>query len=147
MCVTVSCKLTRQTPFIQCNCKLAEGPAYDHRTDTLFWLDIEQKRVYWCTFSVEEKASRTDYRYVTVAESVTVLALTTTPGVFVVGAKCGYARLDLRAQMEKAEGTDLAGSAVLEYVAVVHKEKNQKLRFNDGYVDSKGRFFAGTMVE
>lgn len=77
-----------------------------------------------------------------VKEPIGVLGLTKTPGVFVVGAKKGFGIIDLRA----LKSGDVAE---IEYKKIVHtsEEDLKKLRFNDGYVDAQGRFFAGSMVE
>ncbi|VVT46685.1 uncharacterized protein SAPINGB_P001336 [Magnusiomyces paraingens] len=143
-----------KVPFILCNCKLAEGPTYDYRTNTLFWLDIERKRVYWADFvqpSESDLEPIDQFYFVVVPESVTVLGLTDTPGIFVVGAKRGYAKLDLTKEIKLSKTPEYVkrhiGDVNIKYIEVVHENEDSYLRFNDGAVDGAGRFYAGSMVD
>lgn len=153
---------------------MAEGPTYDSRTDKLYWLDIEQKRVYFSHSRLEpffnslknsSSSFSPSFSFVSIPETVSVLGLTKIPNVFIVGAKHGYATLDLRPFIDTNTNTDTNTESdkidthyttQLKYISKILQNDNNNsdssfdptwLRFNDGGVDSAGRFFAGTMVE
>lgn len=72
------------------------------------------------------------------------------PGIFVVGAKKGFAKLDLREYINGTKQCSADKTVELSYISVVHNmedKESEKMRFNDGYIDANGRFFAGTMVD
>lgn len=120
----------------------------------MYWIDIQQKRVYWSNSLNPSSAEPSSFfSYITASDVIGVLGLTKTPGVLVVGAKRGFAKLDLRnVKANSSDNVDVVGEIVqLEYICVVHDhekdDSSSKMRFNDGSVDSEGRFFAGTMVD
>lgn len=102
--------------------------------------------------AVEASANANELiRVVNVGEPVGALALTPEPGVLAVAAKRGFGLLDLRPFSFSSTVASLQnpGAATIEYKKVVHKSDRdvEQLRFNDGYVDARGRFFAGSMAE
>ena len=103
---------------------LGEGPAWDARTQTLYWLDILNKRVY----AGSDLLAELDDLIGCIAPRKCgglVLALTGEEGRFSF------------ASLEPASGK-LTGLASLE-------NEPSKHRFNDGKCDPRGRFLAGTM--
>jgi len=103
---------------------LGEGPSWDARTNTLYWLDIKGHMVH-----VFDPHTGLD-KSIDVGESVGCAA-PTKDGHLVLGLKNGLAILDL-------------ATAKLNFFArpEAHLPGN---RFNDGKCDPAGRFLAGTM--
>lgn len=128
---------TKET-FIKSKNRLAEGPTYDTRIDHLFWVDITGRQINWISYTNPDTIFR-----VNVNHPIGVIALTSTPKKLLVGAKLGFGLIDL---------TDAKGDAENVQVKYIHKihtssEDSEKMRFNDGYVDAKGRFYAGSMAD
>ena len=98
---------------------LGEGPVWDARTQTLYWMDILNKRVY-----AEDNvlAQLDDFVGCIAPRAGGGLALTT---------RFGFASLE-------------AGSAKVTPLASPGNEPANN-RFNDGKCDPRGRFLAGTM--
>jgi sugar lactone lactonase YvrE len=103
---------------------LGEGPAWEARTNLLYWLDIKGHTVH-----LYDPQNRTD-RSIDVGQQ-TGCAAPTKDGNLILGLKTGLATLDL-------------ATAKLDFIArpEVHLPGN---RFNDGKCDPAGRFLAGTM--
>ena len=98
---------------------LGEGPVWDSRTQTLYWIDILNKRVY-----AEDNvlAQLDDFIGCIAPRTGGGLALTT---------RFGFASLE-------------SGSAKVTPLASPGNEPANN-RFNDGKCDPRGRFLAGTM--
>lgn len=104
---------------------LGEGPIWDHREDTLYWVDIERRELWSFTpgldavgrFELEHKPS--------------ALALHAAGGLLVAtsGGLMRWSAATARAQPIHPGPVELPSG-----------------RFNDGAVDSQGRFWVGTMV-
>lgn len=121
--------------FIASKNRLAEGPTYDARTHRFYWVDITNNQINWIEYDDPETIHRVKTNH-----PVGVIALTSQPNKLLVGAKLGFGFVDLTTPIETAE---------IDYVLKVHTEEPDasELRFNDGYVDAKGRFYAGSMVD
>ena len=104
--------------------QLGEGPLWDDRRQRLLFVDIMRGHVHEF-----DPATESD-RIHMVGESVGAVALTTR-GDWLLATKSGFSRLD-------PETGDVSPVATIE----ADQPKN---RMNDGYVDSRGRFWAGTM--
>uniref|UniRef100_A0A060TBD5 ARAD1D34386p n=1 Tax=Blastobotrys adeninivorans TaxID=409370 RepID=A0A060TBD5_BLAAD len=125
--------------FLEPHARLAESPIYDHRNDVFAWVDIIDKKVFWMdNYSTAAGESKPSYKWAKVNSNLGVICLTKTPMVYVVGAKLGFAKLDLRNAQGNGEEVDV------EYLQQVQTE-DEDLRFNDGFIDPAGRFFAGSM--
>ena len=98
---------------------LGEGPAWDARTQTLYWLDILKKLVYAGSNLLIE-----------LDDFVGCIAPRTNGGL-VLTQRLGFASLEV-------------GSAKLNLVSILENEPSNN-RFNDGKCDPRGRFLAGTM--
>jgi sugar lactone lactonase YvrE len=103
---------------------LGEGPAWDARTDTLYWLDIKSHAVH-----IFDPKTGVD-KSIDVGEQVGCAAPTRN-GNLILGLKTGLAALDL-------------STAKLDFFArpEAHLPGN---RFNDGKCDPAGRFLLGSM--
>ena len=104
--------------------ELGEGPLWDDRRRRLLFVDIMRGHVYEF-----DPSTKTD-RVLDVGEPVGAVALTTR-GDWIVAAKSGFSRLD-------------PDTGALTPIAAVEADR-PRTRMNDGYVDSRGRLWAGTM--
>lgn len=104
--------------------RLGEGPIWSTGEQSLYWVDIENK-----TFS-RWKPETGSYEVFPVGTQVGVLALRANGGL-VLATEKGFAYWDEQTQNLKV---------------IAHPEADQpQRRFNDGAVDCRGRFWAGTM--
>jgi sugar lactone lactonase YvrE len=98
---------------------LGEGPIWDGRTQTLYWIDILNKRVY-----------REGSVIAQLDDFIGCIAPRTGGGL-VLTTRFGFASLEV-------------DSAKLTSLASPEREPSNN-RFNDGKCDPRGRFLAGTM--
>jgi sugar lactone lactonase YvrE len=103
---------------------LAEGPLWDHETQTLYWVDILGKRIH---------------RYDTKTGSTESLELDQYVGAVVPHASGGL----VAAMQHGFYRIDFASGRV-EPLVDPERDKPEN-RFNDGKCDPAGRFWAGTM--
>jgi sugar lactone lactonase YvrE len=106
--------------------KLGEGPVWSPDEQTLYWVDIQNHLVY------RFYPANGTYEVFDVGIAITVLAPRASGG-FVAGTAKGFAFWDPSLQK-----LDFVGDP---------EAANRDIRFNDGSVDAKGRFLAGTMHE
>jgi len=112
----------------QANAVLGEGPVWDERSGSLFWLDIRRGEIYQ-----HHLASGTQTGRWVLPERTGCLALTDDPNRLVVTAGGAIHWLDL-------ETGALA--------SIVAPEAERPLyRFNDGAVDPAGRLWLGSMID
>lgn len=104
---------------------LGEGPSWDEKSKTLFWVDIQGKKVH--IYDNKANINKT----IDVSESVGAVVPRKKGGA-VLALEKGFAMLDL--ETEK-----------IEYIVKLEEEKTHT-RFNDGKCDPGGRFWAGTMA-
>lgn len=104
--------------------QLGEGPLWDDRRQRLLFVDIMRGHVHEF-----DPATESDRLHM-IGQPVGAVALTTR-GDWVLATKSGFSRLD-------PETGDVSPVATVE----ADQPKN---RMNDGNVDSRGRFWAGTM--
>jgi sugar lactone lactonase YvrE len=109
---------------LDCRAELGEGPIWDYRSGLVLFVDINGHRVH--TF--DHASSR--HGTVDVDQYVSAIALDASGG-YLVTLQHDIARFDL----ERGAG---------ERLATVEQHRSDT-RFNDGYVDPRGRFWAGTM--
>lgn len=109
---------------LDCRAELGEGPIWDDRSGLLLFVDINGHRVHALDPSSSKHAT------IGVDQYVSAIALAAAGG-YVVTLQHDVARLDL----ERGAGERLASV----------EEHRSDTRFNDGYVDPRGRFWAGTM--
>jgi sugar lactone lactonase YvrE len=106
---------------------LGEGPLWDPRTDTLYWVDIMAGTV----FAQAGDAHRPTR--IEVGAQVGCLGLTDDPRVLVAGMRTGWQLLDLPTR-------------VLTFLADPEADR-PACRFNDGSVDPAGRFWTGSLED
>ena len=104
--------------------ELGDGPLWDDRRQRLVFVDVSPGQIHEF-----DPATGLD-RIVSLGQSVGSVALTTR-GDWVVAASDGFYRVEPETGRKKL-------------VARVEADQPQN-RMNDGYVDAKGRFWAGTM--
>jgi|BEDMetMinimDraft_2_1075160.scaffolds.fasta_scaffold03090_1 sugar lactone lactonase YvrE len=103
---------------------LGEGPSWDEESGTLYWVDIKGGRVHWWNLS-----SGT-FRTLDLKQTVSCVVPTRVKGKVMVTLKQSFAVLDLN-------------SGSLSKVKEIRA--SDRVRFNDGKCDPRGRFWAGTM--
>ena len=109
---------------LDCRCELGEGPIWDDRSGRLLFVDINGHRVH--SFDPVTRTHQTS----DAGQYVSAIALTADGG-YLVTLQHDVVRFDL----ERGVG---------ERLASVEPERDDT-RLNDGYVDPRGRFWAGTM--
>jgi sugar lactone lactonase YvrE len=105
--------------------ELGEGPTWDARSRTLYWVDILKGRVHG--FTPATGACRSHR----VGQPVGALAVREAGGL-VLALRDGFAALDL-------------DTGALSWIARVEDDRATQ-RMNDGRCDAAGRFWAGTMA-
>jgi len=116
-----------QTPHVAVAsaCLLGEGPIWDHRSGTLFWVDIKNPGV-WRYHPETREHSR-----IAAPERIGFIALTPDADVVIAGLKSGLARFHL----ESGEVEPL----------VSPEPDSPGNRINDGHVGPDGAIYFGTM--
>ncbi|BGP47107.1 hypothetical protein JCM10450v2_002959 [Rhodotorula kratochvilovae] len=121
-------------PLLDIRCFLGEGPIYQPETDELHFLDIERSEVhhYNCT----TKAHEVDVY----AEHIACIRLRADQPGFIAAADSGFALLPPR-----APGSSHASPVPVPFLArLPSSDYPASKMFNDGEVDTLGRFLAGT---
>lgn len=103
---------------------LGEGPVWDYKRQSLFWVDIEGYKLYLYDPSAEEEK---EWSF----DEMIGAAVPKSDGNLLLAMEEGLASFDLKTQK-------LAKHGVLE-------NSNYSLRFNDGKVGPDGAFWIGTM--
>src|SRR5206468_4248212 len=102
---------------------LGEGPVWVEREAALYWVDIKGRKIFRRAEDGDVATWPTPYRVGSIAPTV--------GGGFIAGTDQGIAALDLAAG---------------RFTIIGNPEANlPDNRFNDGKVDRRGRFWAGTM--
>ncbi|GAA1288222.1 gluconolaconase [Planotetraspora silvatica] len=106
---------------------LGEGPLWDARTGTLYWVDIMEGTVFAQAVDAAQPAR------IDVQAQVGCLGLTDDPQVLIAGMRTGWHLLDLR-----TGGRTFLSDPEADRPAC---------RFNDGSVDPAGRFWTGSLED
>jgi len=107
---------------------LGEGPVWCPDTQRLFWIDIDEKKVFSYDFKSKQQ------REYTLAENIGSCACwKNEPNTILIATAAGFQKLDL----STGEQTTLVKRDSLE--------SKPNGRFNDGKCDARGRLWAGTM--
>ena len=107
------------------SCFLGEGPVWDAKTNTVFWVDILAGDIH--EFNPQTNSHKTIYTH----QMVGAVALCTN-GDLLAALKTGLAKIDRHTQ---------------EISIIAHPEPSLSgNRFNDGKCDPAGRFWIGTMA-
>lgn len=107
--------------------RLGEGPLWDSRIDTLYWVDILAGTVF-AQAAGTGRPTRID-----VGTQVGCLGLTDDPQVLVAGMRTGWHLLDVR-------------TGGRTFLAAPEADR-PACRFNDGSVDPAGRFWTGSLED
>ena len=112
---------------IDVRCTLGEGPVWDERLACLWWTDIQEQRLYRWDWNGQKAVS------IDLPERLGSLGLTTNSEWLVCAFASGFALF------QPKTGT---------LCRVAETEPHHRgIRMNDGRVDYKGNFWAGSMVE
>ncbi len=103
--------------------ELGEGPVWDDQRQELLWLDVTRGKILF--FS----PSRQNQREIQLDKHIGSLALTRNMDLY-LALRDGFAHYSFQSQ---------------SITTFMHVIDTDEIRFNDGAVDSKGRFLAGTM--
>lgn len=120
-------------PYLNLHCQLGEAPFHEVATNTLRFVDIKKKQLH--TFSLDEGPKSLQTLQLDMPVGVTADIEGVDPKErILVGGKEGIAVL------ERGMGTYV-------YLKRFYDEggREDRLRSNDGAVDSRGRFWVGTM--
>ncbi|GBL04519.1 SMP-30/gluconolactonase/LRE family protein [Glaciecola sp. KUL10] len=117
----------KQIDEINCQCLLAENPIWDHQLNVMSWIDIEAGTFY--RYNLNDK----QYKQYKLPHRIGSYGLTQKVDIIVAAFDIGIAFCNLKTK-------------ALEWLAQPESHLPYT-RFNDGRVDTKGRFWAGTMVE
>jgi sugar lactone lactonase YvrE len=107
---------------------LGEGPVWDSRTGTLYWVDIAAGTVFAQSPGHDARPAAVD-----VGAQVGCVGLTDDQHVLVAGLRTGWHLLDLR-------------TGELTFLAAPEADRPE-CRFNDGAVDPAGRFWTGSLED
>ncbi|MGJ8681116.1 SMP-30/gluconolactonase/LRE family protein [Paraglaciecola sp.] len=119
-----SFELVQQLPVAN---TLGEGVIWEHRTQTVYWTDIEQSKLYsW-------KFGQTTSSYFDCPERLGCFGLTGDPAWLICAFESGFAFFNPQ-------------SGETKWLQKVELNLSHT-RFNDGRVDRQGRFWAGTMMQ
>jgi len=119
--------------YLPLSCGLGEGPFYEEGTGELRFLDIMKKEIH----SVNLEKGPSSHRAITLEDSVGVTAdIESSTDEYIVAAKQGFAIFNKKTGLRYVKKTYEDDSVMAE-----------KMRFNDGAVDTSGRFWAGTMYD
>ncbi|WP_338598937.1 SMP-30/gluconolactonase/LRE family protein [Sulfolobus tengchongensis] len=110
-------------PFGSYKAILGESPVYDKALNTLFWVDIEGKKIILYNLETNEE------KYLSTPDLVTSLCVIDNERI-IVTLRHGFYTVSLNDNE----------------IAPIYELKNDKEnRFNDGKCDTNGRYWAGTM--
>lgn len=129
--MTVVHNLNIEEPYVPVKNHLGEGPHYEPSTGILRWVDIIRNQIH----TVDTKVGPSSHKVLQLDVPVGVTAdIEGTDDEYIVGAKAGYAIVNKK-------------TGELRYIKKFwdDQEKEERMRANDGAVDSKGRFWMGTM--
>ncbi len=110
--------------LLAARCKLGEGPLWDWRTKILHWVDIDLHRLHRLD-SVSGVHDQAELPY-----AVAAIGLRAAGGL-IAATRHGFAAWDWNDRTLRP---------------IVDPEAGRPTRFNDGAVDSRGRFWAGTIA-
>lgn len=111
--------------LLRANALLAEGPVWDEKTQTLYWVDILKNSIHSLQpdSGVQEQMTLDDFPSTIALES---------SGALIVTARRSIYRINLKEQTKELLQTIADGETAV--------------RFNDGKPDPEGRLWVGTMA-
>ncbi|PGH08760.1 hypothetical protein AJ80_07798 [Polytolypa hystricis UAMH7299] len=129
-------------PFISVSGSLLEGPYYDEAKNELRFVDILEEKLHIVDLEKGPSSLRTLNTGTPIGITANIETTETSQanaGKIIAGAKYGFATIDEQ-------------TGAVEYIKKIWTEadgegKEERMRFNDGSVDSRGRFWAGMMTD
>lgn len=132
-------------PYLDLNCSLGEAPFWEKSRDSLRFVDIVGKKLH--TVNLSEGPS--SHKQIDLEYSIgTTADIEGNDEEFIFGGKWGYGIMHrdtgkvrwIKYMWNDREREDDGGGK-----PGVGKNKEYRMRSNDGAVDSKGRYWVGTM--
>ncbi|MDO1502653.1 SMP-30/gluconolactonase/LRE family protein [Winogradskyella maritima] len=117
-------KINEAQLLLDSQCTLGEGPIWDAKTQTLYWVDIEGKQLH--NYNPEKEGHR-----FWELPSMAGAAVFKEDGNLLLALEEGLTTFDV-----------LSGNITSHEVL---KNTNQKMRYNDGKVGPNGHFYIGSM--
>ena len=105
------------------NSCVGEGPLWDDRSQSLFWIDVLEGKVFNFNPTTQENTE------IEIGKHVGAIALTETNVI-------------LAAARDEIVSIDLSNSSITSIIKIIDDDR---FRFNDGRVDAMGRFVVGSM--
>ena len=132
-------------PYLDLNCGLGEAPFWEESRDSLRFVDIVKKKLHTVDLSKgpsSHKELDLDFPITTTAD------IKGNDNEFIFGGKEGYGVMNrntgetrlLKKMWSDADRKDDDGGK-----PGIGKNREERMRSNDGAVDAKGRYFVGTM--
>ena len=121
----------------EANATLGEGPAWDAKTSTLYWVDIIEKRVHF--YRDGEKG------FIQLDEMPGCLAPTKDGGLIIAARASIFKLKPLDQRFDKLSASTQGRPATVEQTFLASVNEHANNRFNDGKCDPSGRFLAGSM--
>ena len=105
------------------NSCVGEGPLWDDKSQTLFWIDVLDGKVFNFNPITQKNGE------IEIGKHVGAIALIDASEI-------------VAAARDEIVSIDLSNSSITSVVRVIN---NERFRFNDGRVDARGRFVVGSM--
>ncbi|WVQ67496.1 uncharacterized protein L199_005696 [Kwoniella botswanensis] len=122
-------------PLLQIGCTLGEGAVWDTRTQKLYFVDIDQRKVY--TY----EPSSGIYGYQTFENKITSLSGLADGSGLIAAVDVGFAYIPFSSLPFPPNGS----KKPIIPIEVDAKCNEKEKRFNEGTVDPAGRFLSGTL--
>ena len=132
-------------PYLDLQCSLGEGPYWDRSRNSLRFVDIVKKKVHYLNLSEGPSSLKTfeiGYSIGTTAD------IEGNDDEFIFGGKSGYGIMNKdtgKVRSVKMMWTDAERQEDGGGKPGKGKNKEERMRSNDGAVDSHGRYWVGTM--
>ncbi|OKL56632.1 hypothetical protein UA08_08210 [Talaromyces atroroseus] len=128
-------KFTITEPFLDSKCGLSEGPFYEEATNTLRFIDIAKRHVWWVDLNEGASSARKIEYDISFGVTANLQSETDT---FLFGGKHGIG-------IAKRDSSEYKYIQRFWNEAEIAKDYENIMRGNDGAVDSQGRFWVGAM--
>ncbi|OXB33633.1 regucalcin [Cryptococcus neoformans] len=128
-------KFVVDKPLLELNCILGEGCVWDTRIQRLYFVDIDQYKLY----TYEPSSGK--YGYETFDKKVSALASLESGEGLIAAVEDGFAYISFDSLPFPPTSSKQSLIPIPSGASLNSKEK----RFNDGAVDPAGRFLAGTL--
>ncbi|WWC65528.1 uncharacterized protein I303_108146 [Kwoniella dejecticola CBS 10117] len=127
--------ITVNEPLLSLNCTLGEGAVWDTRLQRLFFVDIDQRKVY----TYEPGSGQHGYQ--TFDQKITSLSGLQDGSGLIAAIDTGFAYIPFSSLPFPPDGSKRS----IIPINVTAKCNEKEKRFNEGTVDPAGRFLSGTL--